>query len=158
VAGRRADVLDVREILRRLQVGEGDREVSRDLHVSRKTVAKYRLWAEGQGLLKGPLPDPGRLQALLVTSFSPAPPPRMVSSVEPYRDRVLQLRKEKVECQAILARLQEENGFKGSYKSVWRFVRALEPHVPEAVVRIETPPGQDYGESPVMVSGLADPS
>jgi transposase len=135
--------LDVREILRRLQVGEGDREVSRDLHVSRKTVAKYRLWAQGQGLLRGRFPIRVGFQALLLTSFRPAPPPRMVSSMEPYRDRVLQLRREKVECQAILARLHEEKGFTGSYKSVWRFVRALEPQVPEAVVRVETPPGQE---------------
>lgn len=136
-------MLDVREILRRLQLGQGDREVSRELHVSRKTVTKYRLWASGQELLEGPLPDPGRLQALLMTSFTTAPPPRMVSSVEPHRDRVLELRRQKVECQAILARLQEERGFSGSYKSVWRFVRSMEPQTPEAVVRVETPPGQE---------------
>src|SRR6266540_871074 len=38
VAGRRADVLDIRELIRRVQMGEGDRGVARDLGVSRKTV------------------------------------------------------------------------------------------------------------------------
>ena len=45
MAGRRRDVLDVREILRRLQLGQGDRAIARDLSLSRKTVTKYRQWA-----------------------------------------------------------------------------------------------------------------
>jgi len=48
VAGRRADVLDIREILRRLQLGERDRRIARDLRISRKTVGKYREWAAAQ--------------------------------------------------------------------------------------------------------------
>jgi hypothetical protein len=48
-------VLDIREMLRRLQLGQGDRAIARDLRTSRKTVAKYRPWAEAQGLLRGPL-------------------------------------------------------------------------------------------------------
>ena len=45
MAGRRSDVLDIREILRRLQLGERDRRIARDLHISRKTVGKYHEWA-----------------------------------------------------------------------------------------------------------------
>ena len=33
MAGRRADVLDIREILRRLQLGERDRRIARDLTI-----------------------------------------------------------------------------------------------------------------------------
>jgi hypothetical protein len=34
---------DIREILRRLQLGESDRRIARDLGVGRNTVARYRL-------------------------------------------------------------------------------------------------------------------
>jgi DNA-binding NarL/FixJ family response regulator len=46
LAGRRVSVLDVRELIRRLQLGEGDRPIARDLQLSRKTVAKYLAWAQ----------------------------------------------------------------------------------------------------------------
>jgi len=68
VAGRRRDVLDIREILRRLQLGQGHRAIARDLGTSRKTVAKYHTWAQAEGLLAGPLPDAGRLQSVLAAT------------------------------------------------------------------------------------------
>ena len=80
-------MLDVREVVRRLQLGDGDRRIARDLGMSRKTVAKYRVWAAEHGMLNGPLPEPGRLQAVLESSLAVVPPPRGVSKVEPYRER-----------------------------------------------------------------------
>lgn len=68
MAGRRRDVLDVREILRRLKLGEGERAIARDLSLSRKTVAKYHTWAEAEGLLTGPLPEPAPLAARLAAA------------------------------------------------------------------------------------------
>jgi hypothetical protein len=57
---------DIREILRRLQRGEPDRRIARDLDVSRNTVARYRVWAAGHGVLdSGPLPDAATLAGLL---------------------------------------------------------------------------------------------
>ena len=41
MAGRRSPVTDIREILRRLQLGEPDRRIARDLGISRNTVAHY---------------------------------------------------------------------------------------------------------------------
>jgi transposase len=147
-------VLDIRELIRRLQLGEGDRRVARDLGVSRKTVAKYREWADREGVLAGPLPEVGDLLTQLNRSLPPAPPPRMVSSVEPHRARVVELRRKGVECRAILNRLREENGFQGSYGAVYRFVRSIEPATPEAFVRVETPPGDeaqvDFGYAGLM--------
>ena len=61
MAGRRCEVTDVRELLRRLQLGEPDRRIARELGVGRNTVARYRRWAAGRGLLEGELPDPGAL-------------------------------------------------------------------------------------------------
>jgi hypothetical protein len=49
--------LDIREILRRLQLGERDRRIARDLHLSRKTVGKYREWAAAQVRVETPPGD-----------------------------------------------------------------------------------------------------
>ena len=131
-------MLDIREILRRLQLGQGERELSRDLTVSRKTITKYRRWAEAEGLLSKPLPDAAGLQARLVTSGLHRAPPRTPFAAEPYRERIEALRQQGVECRAILERLREEVGFTGSYSGLWRYVRSLEPTTPEAFLRIET--------------------
>jgi len=51
-------VTDIREILRRLHLGEPDRRIARDLGISRNTVAHYRGWATRHGVLSGtPVPD-----------------------------------------------------------------------------------------------------
>ncbi len=65
MAGRRCEVTDVREVLRRLRAGEPERRIARELALSRNTVASYRRWAERHGLLTGDLPDPATLAALL---------------------------------------------------------------------------------------------
>jgi transposase len=135
--------LEIRELIRRLQAGDGNRRVARELGLARKTVAKYRAWADQEGLLSGPLPEAVELQARLDQSLPVVPPPRGLSSVEPYRERVVVLRRQGVECRAIHQRLREEAGFPGSYAAVYRFVRSLEPAVPAARVRVETGPGEE---------------
>jgi hypothetical protein len=55
---------------------------------------------------------------------------------------------------AIWQDLVDGHGFAGRYASVKRFVRKLcGSSAPEARVVIETAPGEDYGESGVMVRG-----
>jgi transposase len=146
--------LDIRELIRRLQLGETTRQVAQDLGVGRRTVIKYRAWAEREGLMAGPLPSPVELQTRLTATLPVSAPPRGVSKVEPYREKVLALRQKRVEARAIYGILKDENGFEGSYPSVWRFVRALEPKTPEACVRVETAPGEeaqvDFGYAGLM--------
>ncbi len=48
---------DIREILRRLHLGQGEPAIARDLGVSRKTVRRYRVWATTHDLLTGPVPE-----------------------------------------------------------------------------------------------------
>lgn len=111
-------MLDVRELLRTVQMGEGSiRRVARDLGLSRKTVVKYRAWAVEQEILAAALPEPAALNRLLEAILPEVAPPRAVSKVEPYRQRVLKLRGQGVECRAILERLPKEAGFAGSYDS-----------------------------------------
>lgn len=150
-------MLDIREILRRLKLGQGDRALARDLATSRKTIAKYRAWAEREGLGgPGPLPEAADLEARL--RALDRPPPRTPFAAEPYRERIVALRTQGVECRAILERLREEVGFTGSYSAIWRLVRSLEPPRPEAWIRIETAPGEEAQVDFGTAGRLLDPS
>lgn len=146
--------MDIRQILQRLQAGVSQRQIARELQINWRTVKKYAGWAKGQGLLNRDIPPPEELQHLLVTTFPEALPPQNISTVEPYRERVVQLRREGVEIAAVWVRLQEQ-GYRGSYGAVYRFVRRLEPGVPDVTVRVETKPGEegqvDFGYAGLLV-------
>jgi transposase len=146
--------MDIREILRQLQQGQSNRAVERDTGIHRKTVARYRAWAQQQGLLEGPLPSLSELRRLLDETWPRPSPPQNISSVEPYRELVAKLRQEGVEIAAIHQRLKER-GYGGSYSSVHRFVRKLEPPAPDVTVRVETRPGEesqaDFGYAGQMI-------
>jgi transposase len=134
--------MDIREILRRLRKGQSDRAVAKALGVDRKTVGRYRNWAVEQGLLEGALPPLSDLHQLVNETLNTALPPQNVSSVERYRELVEKLRREGIEVAAIHERLKER-GYTGSYASVYRFVRHLEPLTPDVTVRVETRPGEE---------------
>ena len=146
--------MDVREMLRHLREGQSDRAVARALKVNRKTVKRYRAWADERGLLDGSLPSLSELHRMVEAAFANPPPPQIISSVEPYREVVVKLRKQGVEVAAVRERLKER-GYGGSYASVYRFVRNLEPLVPDVTVRVETPPGAeaqiDFGYGGKMI-------
>jgi transposase len=147
--------MDIREILRHLRKNQSNRAAARALGINRKTVKRYRTWAAEQGLLEGQLPSLGELHCLLDATFKTTPPPQNVSSVESYRELVVKLRKANVEIAAIYERLKER-GYIGSYSSVYRFVRRLEPISPDVTVRIETRPGEeaqvDFGYAGRMIA------
>jgi len=69
---RRIATMEVMEVLRRLRMGESDRSVAACLGHTRRTVAKYRAWAEEQGVLTGALPTAGELHRLAAQTL-PAP-------------------------------------------------------------------------------------
>ena len=146
--------MDVREILRHIREGQTNRAIARATGVDRKTVGRYRAWGAKHRLLQGPLPSLSELHRLLEETMKGASPPQNVSSVEPYRELVTQLRKQGVEIAAIHQRLKER-GYDGSYASVHRFVRNLEPATPEVTVRVETRPGEegqvDFGYAGWMI-------
>ena len=140
--GKRKDTMDIREILRRLRKGESDRAIAKALGVDRKTVGRYRKWAAEQELLEGPLLPLSELHQLVKETLNTTLPPQNVSSVEQYREIVEKLRRDGVEVAATHERLKER-GYTGSYASVYRFVRHLEPLTPDVTVRVETRPGEE---------------
>jgi transposase len=142
MAGRRIALMDIRELLRHLRASDSDRAVQRDTAIDRRTVQRYRAWASAQGLLTGPLPALEDLQCLLEQTLTAPAPPQMVSSVEPFRAQVVELRAQGIEMMAIWERLKER-GYRGSYSAIRRFVRTLEPREPEAYGRVETAPGEE---------------
>ncbi|HSH81293.1 MAG TPA: IS21 family transposase [Herpetosiphonaceae bacterium] len=146
--------MDIRELLRHIQAEPSDRAVQRATGAHRQTVQRYRSWATAQGLLDHPLPPVDQLQRLIDQTLELPPPPQVVSSVEPYRTLVSQLRAEGTEVAAIWQRLKER-GFSGSYAAVYRFVRTLDDHTPDVVVRVERAPAEeaqvDFGAAGRMI-------
>ena len=146
--------MDIRELLLHLRRYKSDRAVQRATGMHRQTVRRYRAWANEQGLLAGPLPSLGELEACVQATLPEKPPPQNRSTLEPWREVVSQLRKEGVEMTAILHRLRER-GYAGSYSSVRRFVSGLERSQPEVVVRVECKPGEeaqaDFGYAGLLI-------
>ena len=74
------------------------------------------------------------------------------SSCEPLREAIELALSKGRNAKAIWQDLVDSSGFSGSYQSVKRFIRNLRgKSSPEACAVIETAPGEDYGESSVMV-------
>lgn len=142
--------MDIREILNHLRSAASDRQIHRDTGIARRTVKRYREWAQAQNLLEGPLPPLEELQALLESTQPGSSPPQNVSTVEPYRELVTKLVKENVETAAIRQRLKER-GYTGTYSAVYRFVRTIQPKQPKTTVRVERKPGEEG-----QVDGVAE--
>jgi transposase len=154
----------VRDVIYRLRQAESDRQIARDLRLSRHTVQKYRRMAEEHGYLATELPLPAE-KDLHAALGPPIPPPRPDSSVAPYQAVVERLLEDGVELTAILARLRENHGYTGSYSSLRRFVQRLRPATPETCARVLHGPGEegqvDFGPVGVLVdptSGVARPA
>jgi transposase len=142
----------VLDIIYRLRAGQSQRAIVRDLCYARDTVRRYAKWAEQMGYLE-PTSTLPKLEDLQVEL--PAPYRKSnISSVDPYREVVKALLDQGVEMVAIHRRLVRNHGYTGSYTSVRRFVANLLPKESLAVVRIETPPGQeaqvDFGSAGKM--------
>jgi transposase len=139
---RRLKLMDIREMLRHIRDGRSDRQVGKDLGVDRRTVKRYREWAQCERLLEGDLPDHENLLKILDLTMPEKVPPQNSSKADPYRCRIKQLLEEKVKVTAIYDRLKED-GYTGSYASVLRLARQIEPRKEEAYVRKECQPGEE---------------
>ena len=86
--------MDVYEILRLVKHGKSNRTIASALDIDRKTVGKYRSWAEALGLLTGDMPAREELRRRLEESWPRQQPPQNTSTVAPYHDVVV--------CQSVL--------------------------------------------------------
>jgi transposase len=134
--------MEIREIVRQLRAGESSHAIARNPGLHRKTIRRYKRWAEQVGLLRGEEFSPRQLEALASESFKPNLPPQQVSSVTPYEELVKAMLKAELDGTVIWRRLQER-GYSGSLSSIYRFIRRQAPSEIEAYVRIETEPGEE---------------
>ena len=139
---RRLKLMEIREMIRHIREHRSDRQIGKDLGVDRRTVKRYRQWAQEQGLLKGELPDHQSLLQLLNATMPEKMPPQNGSKAAPYRERIEKLLKEKVKVTAIYDRLKEQ-GYTGSYASVLRLAREIDPKPVETFTRKESEPGKE---------------
>ena len=139
---RRLKLMEIREMIRHIREERSDRQIGKDLGVDRRTVKRYRLWAQEQGLLGGDLPDHQSLLKLLDETLPEKTPPQNSSKAEPYRARVEKLLQEKVKVTAIYDRLKEQ-GYTGSYASVLRLARQIDPKPVDVCTRKEYQPGEE---------------
>ena len=152
---RKLKLMDIRELLIQIRAQTSDRQVARDTGCNRRTVKRYREWAQAQGLLAGEMPSLEELQAKVNASLPEKTPPQNQSSLEGYRKLVKKWVDAHVEIAAIHQRLMER-GYTGSYASVWRFVRTIQPSEKQrTTVRLETKPGEeaqvDFGYAGLMI-------
>jgi transposase len=148
--------MDIRALLLHIRANPSNRRVQQESGVDRRTVKRYRQWAESQGLLKGDLPALSELQSLLDRTLPEPIPPQNVSSVEPYRSLVERLVKEEVETAAIRERIKER-GYRGTYAAVYRFVQHIKPSTPKTYARVERKPGEEVQVDFGYAGYLIDP-
>lgn len=66
---RKLKLMDIRELLNHIRAQSSDRQIARDTGFNRRTVKRYRQWAETEGLLAGDLPSLEELQARVSASL-----------------------------------------------------------------------------------------
>lgn len=157
------------------RLGWSLRRIEQALAVRRETVSEYLKAAgiavHGRGRRSESKVKPAITSPAVSTDREPSlpattPPPSTgpspgrapsASACEPYRELIAEALGRGRNAMAIWQDLVDDHGFTARYASVRRFVVALRGTAPaEARVVITTAPGEDYGESAVMVSGLAD--
>lgn len=140
---KRTSIVDILALLQQMRAGHSNRRIQTELGIDRRTASKYRKWAKKEGLLSlEKMPPIDEIYKLLEAAFPTKLPPQMESTVEPWRDIVVDLRDKEVEIAAIYQRLSDR-GYEGSYEAVRRFVRKIEPKPLNATVRVECEPGEE---------------
>lgn len=148
---------DVVEIIHRLRQGEPLNSIKRDTGHARKTIRKYREIASRHGFLESdrPLPKAAEVDEAL---GSPERPQQNVSTVEPYGEVVREYLGRGLNMKLIWRKLREDHCYTGSYSSVKRYCRYLQPLDPEGFCRVETEPGEEAQVDFGFIGKCLDPS
>jgi hypothetical protein len=131
-----------RQVLARLRAGDSERDIARSKLMSRQKLAALRALAAEQGWLDlaNELPDEATIAAAVGAGRRAC---STVSSVEPWRELVVQWQAAGVQGKAIHAALKRQHGYAGSYSSVARMLVSLRGQQPVATtVRLSFEPGE----------------
>jgi transposase len=153
MGNRRFEMHQYRQVIQRLRLGETDRAIARAERVGRVKVASLRECAAQRGWLDpaGPMPDDASLAAGL---GAPQRPPQNLSSVEPFREQLLDWHAKGIQATTIHKALVRNHGYGGSVHAVYRFLEREAPSTPQATVMLDFAVGAsaqvDFGQGPAI--------
>ena len=152
MANRRYEMYEYRQVLVRMRQGDSDRAIARTKLMGRDKARQVRAVATEKGWLDREVPLPA--DAELAKELYLAPEASKPSSLEPYREEVVAWRREGIQGTTILRLLQRKHGYPGSYSSVRRFLRKLDPEPRQRTMRLSFAPGEaaqvDFGVGPLL--------
>jgi TetR/AcrR family transcriptional regulator, cholesterol catabolism regulator len=114
------------ELLALLRAGESDRAIARSLGLNRRTVARYRRWADEIGLLSGATADAPAIPVHELSTGLLAQPRGRTSSVLRFRGEIADSLVAGLSIKAVHKLLVERYGDQISYGAVWRLARQLQ--------------------------------
>ena len=154
MAYREVARVEIQEIIRRWQLGEGHRRIASGTGASRNTIRKYLSAAAAAGISRnGPPPTPDQVSALAALGQAGLLKPKVTNEelLEPWADQIYQwLTGDRLQMTRI-HELLVARGCPVSYKSVWGFIQRRQWRRPRrTTIRMEeTPPGEvaemDFG-------------
>jgi hypothetical protein len=140
---------EVRQIIQRLRLGETDRSIARTQRVGRRTVAQIRAMAVAQNWLDAasPIPDDATIAAHYKPSATgqsadTAKTPQNTSTVEPYREDVLNWHQQGIAVSAMRQALSRKHGYTGSVHALHRFIHRAAPSTSAATVMLDFAVGE----------------
>jgi len=137
---RRFEMHHFRQILIRIRLGESDRSIAKSINVGRRKVAELRQIALENNWLDPNHPLP--VDSDLAHHFNQRKDENLQPSlVDPYKDEVLEWKKEGIQGTTIHAALARKYGFQGSYSSIRRFLAQYKTDHPEITTILDFDPG-----------------
>ncbi len=138
-----------------MRQGDSDRDIDRSKIMGRKKLAAVREIATERGWLSpdNALPDDAQLaSAFSRREFLPA---SCISSAEPWREQIAQWHDAGVPGTTIHSALVRNQGYEGSYSSVYRLLQQLKAELtPDVPMRLEFKPAEtaqvDLGAGPTI--------
>jgi hypothetical protein len=140
---RRIEMHHYRQALVRMRAGDSDRQIAQQQLLGRHKAADFRALASRNGWLQASVAMPRDETLAAALEQQPAPQPKSVSSVAPWREQIATWVSAGVQATAIHAALKREHGFAGHYSSVRRMVEQVRQQQPVATtVRLDFEPGR----------------
>ena len=166
MAGRRTDMHRLQELVRLHRMELSQRQMARELRMSRRTIVRALSAFRSANLLEGAadaLPPRSELDAAMESAHPRAQGRQERSSVEPWLDEIKRLRGKGAKPKAIHDWLRiNKDEYKGSLSALKRAYARLEreagPRAEDVAIPIESAPGQEAQVDFVYVGKIYDPS
>jgi transposase len=149
-------MFEYRQIIVRMRQGDSNRALAKAGLIGRPKAKALRQIADQQGWLDTDQPLPAdEVLSQVLKQPAKTSVPATASSVEPYRAVVRQWVENGVQAKTIYQALVRNHCYKGSYSSVYRFVRAIKPVQLDGTMHLEFDPSEaaqvDFGTGPRLV-------